>query len=223
MLVTGTTEGTRSQVLGLVLRRGRATVAELAVALALTQGAVRRHLERLRADGLVDVEALHQEMGRPVYVYRPTRAAEEARAHYERLTERFVQEVSTIQIDQVHDLAGEQLLQRVFRGVARRVAKDHEEQVSGQDLGERVGKLTEALREEGILSAWTPTDEGFHLYNTACPYRRVAHASTAACVMDREVIESLLGVPVEQIGRLVDGQPQCEYVVRAATRLARRE
>ena len=216
MLMTGTaTEGTRAQALELLLRRGRSTVAELAGELRLTQGAVRRHLDRLRADGLVEIDLLRQDIGRPLYIYRPTRAAEEAHAHYERLTERFVHEVSVLQPHEVGGRSGESLLDTVFHGVARRVAEEHRDEVSGERLEQRVGELTEALRDEGILSGWSRSDEGFRLFNAACPYRRAADASHAACSMDREVIEQLLGAPVEQVGRLVDGQTRCEYVVRA--------
>ncbi len=207
-------EGTRAQALDLLLRRGRATVAELSDALGLTQGAVRRHLDRLRADGLIEIELLRQEMGRPLYVYRPSRAAEEAHAHYERLTERFVQEVGHLGPSDLTGLSGGTLLQAVFDGVARRVAEEHRAQVSGGDLQHRIKEVTEALRDEGILSDWAQTETGYALVNTACPYRRVADASHAACSMDRDVIERLLGAPVEQVGRLVDGETRCEYLVR---------
>lgn len=222
MPMAGTaTEGTRAQTVELLLRRGRSTVAELAGELGLTQGAVRRHLDRLRADGLVEIDLLRQEMGRPLYIYRPTLAAEDAHAHYERLTERFVHEVSVLQPHEAGGLRGESLLDTVFHGVARRVVEEHRDKVSGERLEQRVSELTEALRDEGILSGWKHTDDSFHLYNAACPYRRVADASHAACSMDREVIEQLLGAPVEQVGRLVDGETRCEYVVSASAPISR--
>ena len=216
MFTTGpTVEGTRTHVLDLLLHRGRSTVADLAEALGLTQGAVRRHLDRLRADGLVDVDLLRQDMGRPLYIYFPTRAAEESHAHYERLTERFVREVGALQPEQLKELSGEALLASVFHGIGRRVANEHRAEVSGPEIGQRVIEVTEVLREEGILSGWSRTDDGYRLVNVTCPYRRAADASAAACTMDREVIEELLGSPVDQVGRLVDGKSHCEYIVRA--------
>ena len=53
------------------------------------------------------------------------------------------------------------------------------------------------------------------LINAACPYRKVAHATEmATCSMDAQVIQELLGLPVEQVARLVDGEVRCEYLVR---------
>ena len=207
-------EDTREQTLDLILRRGRVTVAELATELRLTRGGLRRHLDRLRADGLVQVELLHQDMGRPLHVYLPTEEAEGRRAHYARLTERFIQEVTIIPTDRI-GIDGESLLTSVLHGVGQRIVEEHRSRVAGGDLSRRVEELTTVLSEEGILSGWARTEDGYVLINATCPYRKVAAASGhATCGMDREIIESLLGVPVEQVGRLVDGEVRCEYVVR---------
>ena len=209
-------ESTRAQALDVIVERGRVTVAELAAELRLTPGGLRRHLDRLRADGLVRVEMLHQEMGRPLHVYLPTEEAEARRARYERLTERLVREVTIIPTERI-GMAGETLLGAVLHGVGQRIVEEHRSRVAGEDMDGRVEELTTVLREEGILSGWARTEGGYVLTNATCPYRKIAHASgRATCEMDREIIESLLGVPVEQAGRLVDGQPHCDYIVRSA-------
>lgn len=208
-------ESTRVQALNFIVERGRVTVAELAAELRLTPGGLRRHLDRLREDGLVRVELLHQEMGRPLHVYLPTEEAETRRARYERLTERFVREVAAVPTERI-GMGGETLLGAVLHGVGQRIVEEHRSQVTGGDLDRRVEELTTVLREEGILSGWARTEGGYVLTNATCPYRKVAAVSGhATCSMDREIIESLLGVPVEQVGRLVDGKMRCEYVVRA--------
>lgn len=206
-------EGTRGQVLELLLSRGRMTVAELSSAMGITAGGLRRHLDRLRAEGLVDVESLRQEMGRPVHIYRATEAAEGRNARYARFTERLVEEVTVLQPDEVRGMDGPALLDTVFQGIARRVVDEHRSRVSHDDLGRRITEVTQELREEGILSGWERTPEGYRLFNATCPYRKVAHSAASACSMDREVVEELLGVPVQQVGRLVDGEVRCEYVV----------
>jgi predicted ArsR family transcriptional regulator len=40
--------------------------------------------------------------------------------------------------------------------------------------------------------------------------------SDAACRSDRRSIELLVGAPVEQTSRIVDGAPVCEYIIRQA-------
>ena len=70
--------------------RGEATVAEIARP-DLNQANIRRHLEVMRAEGLVDVTMRRHEIGRPSYVYKLTERAEEMSAHYPRLVDRMVE------------------------------------------------------------------------------------------------------------------------------------
>ncbi|HET6614990.1 MAG TPA: hypothetical protein VFH62_03805, partial [Dehalococcoidia bacterium] len=47
-----------------------------------------------------------------------------------------------------------------------------------------------------------------------CPYRKAAEASQAPCHADHRTVELLIGAPVEQVSRMVEGHVMCEYVVR---------
>ena len=187
--------------------RGEATVADIAGDLALNQANIRRHLEVMRAEGLVDITMRRHEIGRPSYVYKLTERAEEMSAHYPRLVDRMVKRLAA-QPDSAP------LLLRLFDGVAEDVAVAHRQQVTGTTLGQRVAETSSALKDEGIVDHWRKDADGFHLMNTACPYRKAAEASDAPCHADHKVVESLIGVPVEQVSRIVDGYHMCEYVVR---------
>ena len=82
----------------------------------------------------------------------------------------------------------------------------------------RVEHVTESLRREGILDGWRVEADGYHLTNMTCPYRKAAEVSTLPCDSDRKAIELLLGLEVQQLNRIVDGSPVCEYLVRALNR-----
>jgi predicted ArsR family transcriptional regulator len=89
--------------------------------------------------------------------------------------------------------------------------------VTGATIEQRVAETSVALKDEGIVDHWRKDDEGiFHLLNTTCPYKRAAEASDAPCHADHKVVETLIGAPVEQVTRIVDGHHACEYVVRGA-------
>ena len=103
---------------------------------------------------------------------------------------------------------------QLFDGVAEDVADGAPDEVTGTTLGQRVAETSSALKEEGIVDHWRKDEDGFHLMNTTCPYRKAAEASDAPCHADHKVVESLIGVPVEQVSRIVDGNQMCEYVVR---------
>ena len=200
-------KSTRDLMRDVLAIRGEATVADISRDLALNQANIRRHLEVLRAEGLVDVTIRRHEIGRPSYVYKLTERAEEMSAHYPRLVNRMVKRLAA-QPD------SGPLLSRLFDGVAEDVAVAHRQEVTGVTLRERVAETSTALKEEGIVDHWRKDDDGFHLMNTTCPYRKAAEASDAPCHADHKVVESLIGAPVEQVSRIVDGHHMCEYVVR---------
>ena len=187
--------------------RSEATVSEIARTLGLNQANIRRHLDVMRAEGLVDVRIQRHEIGRPSYVYRLTERAEEMSAHYPRLVNRMVKHLAALP-------AGGPMLAQLFDGVADDVVATHQSAVTGVMLAERVAQTSRALQDEGIVDHWRKEDDGFHLMNTACPYRKAAEASDAPCQADHKVVEMLIGAPVEQRSRMVDGHAQCEYVVR---------
>lgn len=206
---------TRDRILILLRSKGEATVAELAEALELSPGGVRRHLDGLRAEGLVDARMLRGGVGRPSFAFFLTEQAEERTpASYSRLLSRMFQRLVELKESDLRGRDGLQVLASVFEGVAREVARDHRLEVEGPTLEQRVAQASRALQAEGILDRWGREADGYHLLNSTCPYRRAAQASPAPCQADRLAIELLLGAPVEQIGRLVDGSPCCEYVVR---------
>ncbi len=192
-------------MLRLVVERREARVEELAEELGISVAAVRRHLDNLRADGLVAVQPTKQATGRPYYRYVPTEAAIEAVRHtYVDLLQRLLQ-----CLGEREDVAS-----AVASAVAEAVAERHRGEVGAVDPLARVAEVTESLRREGILDRWQAQGDEIHLINGVCPYRQVAEVSRLPCESDRRAIELLLGTSVEQIHRIVDGGAVCEYVVR---------
>lgn len=206
---------TRAKVLEYIRRHGESTTAALALALGLSVPAARRHLDLLRAEGLVDVKVVRHGVGRPSFVFFLTEEAEElAPAAYTRLLTRVVDRLVHLEPDNVSGREGRAVLGKVFEGVALEVAEAHRGQVTGATLEERVEQVSEALRSEGIVDTWRRLDTGYVLANHVCPYRRAALATEDACRSDRLAIQLLLDAPVEQTGRIAAGDPCCEYVVR---------
>jgi predicted ArsR family transcriptional regulator len=204
-------EGTRDRILSLILERREARVEELASELGITQAAVRRHLDHLRADGLVHVRPVKQSTGRPYYIFRPTpKAAGALPTAYADLLKRM--------------LAGlgdrTEVVDAIMESVAEALAGRHRAEVhAGEgDPVLLVGQVTDSMRSEGILESWHSESDGFHLTNGVCPYLEAAEFSKLPCESDRKAIELLMGLEVEQLHRIVDGSPICEYLVRSLPR-----
>ena len=208
-------QGTKGQILRLLQSWGEATVIHLAEALEMSPAAVRRHLDGLRAEGLVDARAQRQAVGRPSFLFYPTERAEEySSTGYSRLLGRMFRGLLELSPREVSGQPGSEVLGRVFEGVAESLAEQYGPLVAGETLEERVPQAIRALQAEGILDRWDRGPGGFRLTNTACPYRRAALATDQACSADRLAIQLLLGRPVEQVGRVVQGHPYCEYLVK---------
>ena len=201
-------QGTRQRILEMIIHRREARVEDLAAELNITAAGVRRHLDHLRADGLLDVRTVRQPTGRPYYAYFATpQATPGIPAAYSGLLEGMLRGLGE----------SEAAVTPVMTHVAESLASRHRSEISSSsgDPAGRVGQVTESLRQEGILQSWSAESDGFHLLNGACPYIRAAEISRLPCESDRKAIELLLGLDVEQLNRIVDGAPVCEYLVHA--------
>lgn len=191
------------------------TVAQLADSLKLSPQAVRRHLDGLRADALIDVRQERHGVGRPSMVFFVTERGEEMGGRtYVQLLSRMFRHLEKLDASQVSGATGRQVVDQVFAGIAEEVAADHRSEVRGATLDQRIEEASRALNREGIVDGWEKEGDAFHLVNGDCPYLKLAEMSDAACSADRHSIELLVGAEVEQTRRIVDGAPCCEYIVR---------
>lgn len=205
---------TRALLLDLLRQHGELTIADLSRELEIAPPAVRRHLDILASEALVDYRSVKQHTGRPYFVYFPTDAARERESKgYPRLVERLLREVAAL--DDGNGV-GQRLLETLLERMSDHIAAEHRAQISGNTLEARVASLVTALAEEGILEDFEMREDGVHLMNRSCPHRRAALASTALCRSEQRAIASLIELPVEQVSRIVDGRPRCEYIISLA-------
>jgi predicted ArsR family transcriptional regulator len=208
-------KGTRAEIVALLQDRGEATVTDLADTVGIAPAALRRHLEILEGEGLVEHRSVKQPTGRPYFAYRLTERAREAgRTNYPRLLERIVTGMAALPPEETSQKSGSELLATVFENMSDELAADYRDQVRGRTLEERVGQVTRALRGEGIVERWEKRDGTFVLTTSCCPHRRAAAASHELCSSETRAIAKLLGADVEQVQRVVDGASCCEYLVR---------
>ncbi|HMO53371.1 MAG TPA: ArsR family transcriptional regulator [Tepidiformaceae bacterium] len=199
-------QGTKERILEYVVAHREARAEELADEFGITQAAVRRHLDHLRADGLIDARSVKQPTGRPYYAYFATpKATQTVPPAYADLLERMLNGLGE----------RDDVIALVMSSVAEALASRHRDEIPDSAAVEDVvAHVTAALRAEGILEDWRAEADGFHLVNTSCPYHKAAELSRLPCESDRQAIELLLGQDVEQLNRIVDGAPCCEYLVR---------
>src|SRR5918994_1919240 len=130
---------TKGQVVAL-LRRGVATVEELARELGLTDNAVRSHLAALERDGLVVQSGVRRGVGKPAFTYALTSDAE-------RLFPKAYGALLRLMLNVLAERLPPDTLDDLLREMGHRLAAG--QAISTGDLRERVDGATTLLGELG--------------------------------------------------------------------------
>jgi predicted ArsR family transcriptional regulator len=198
---------TRGKVVQL-LRRGSASVNELAEALDLTDNAIRSHLNTLERDGLVAPSGKRPAVRKPETLYALTPDA-----------------------DQLFPQAYHLLLNRLLDAVARRMTPEEIERMLrevGRDLGmaqmpssadatlrERVERATEVLKGIGGL-ADIEEDGGIVIRGYSCPLSAAVQLHPNVCKIAESLLAEVIQAPVHEMCDR-SGPPRCAFRVENST------
>jgi len=208
--------GTRNRVARLILANGPSTAADLAARLGLTPAGVRRHLDALLAEGLV--EAREQRVygqrgrGRPAKVFALTGTGRSVFHHtYDEMAIdalRFIAENGG-------ESAVDAFARRRFSGLAER----YRELLAGAKPAERPKLLAEALTADGYAASTRttasvpvpgkPVIEGAQVCQHHCPVQHVAEEFPQLCEAETQVFAELLGTHVQRLATIAHGDGVC--------------
>lgn len=182
-------------------------VQALCELLGVTRNAVRQRIARLEALGLISSELRQQLRGRPRHLFRVT--ADGFHALGENYRELAV--VLWAVITEVADVVvREQLVSRVRDLLAGRFRSQLVETDSVED---RLDQLAATMKASGF-NVETDHSGGLQiLRETSCPFPMLAEGDETICQVERQVLEQVLGVPVEFRSRCRDGHGCCEFQV----------
>jgi predicted ArsR family transcriptional regulator len=198
---------TRRQILNILKHRGKATVDELAGEIKLSSVTVRAHLAILEREGLVGFEEVRGAVGRPFYAYSLTEKAEELFPNSYSLLANYL-------LDGIADEGGSEAVSRRFRDTAERIAADRAARLEGKSLPERVEAAAQTLDDLGSMASWQEEDGRFYVHQYNCPYIQVARRWDCACDLDLGLVAKMVeSAEVERVGRLVEGNSCCTYVI----------
>jgi predicted ArsR family transcriptional regulator len=204
-------QGTRARIARLILENGPLTAAGLSGRLGLTPAAVRRHLDNLLAEGMIEAREARcygsRGRGRPARLFAITDAGRSAFEHaYDDLAAsalRFVAE--TLGDEAVAEFARRKIsdLERRYRPV-----------VDAAPPGRRVQALAEALSADGYAAAASVAPvsgetAGEQLCQHHCPVAHVAEQFPELCEAETEAFGRLLGTPVQRLATIAHGDGIC--------------
>ncbi|WP_307864536.1 transcriptional regulator [Allobranchiibius sp. CTAmp26] len=212
---------TRDRVLGEISEHGPLTAADLGVRLGLTPAAVRRHLDVLAEQGLVDeaVSPLRGSRGRG----RPARAyvlSEGGHAHLRGAYD----ELAVSALDFLARSAGPEAVRTFATERADRLAAVARPAIeaAGSDPEARVEALAAALTTQGYAASTRPVGDGtsragMQLCQGHCPVQHVATRYPQFCETEAEMFSDLLGVHVQRLASLAHGEHVCTTFVPTST------
>jgi predicted ArsR family transcriptional regulator len=192
------------------LKRADATPSELAVALELTEAAVRQHLDALADNGLVSSYARASEgRGRPPTVWTLTDLAQDLFPdRHDDLTVELITAVRTA--------LGDEGLDRVIEARYGAQVDAYRKAIPKRaSLRDRVEALARIRTREGYVAevADAPDGRGVVLVEHHCPICTAATSCPGLCRSELDLFREVLGpkVSVERTQHVLAGDRRCAY------------
>jgi predicted ArsR family transcriptional regulator len=199
---------TRDRVAQLLLERGTATAAELGAQLGLSPAAIRKHLDAMLADRLVETREVRRTAprgrGRPAKAFVLTAAAREAFPH-------FYDGIATAALRWIAEHGGPEAVSRFASSQVQ--ALEERCRAAMREAGDepiaRAEALAEALTAEGYAANATTIASGGQLCQHHCPVAHVAAEFPQLCDAETEVISRLIGTHVQRLATIAHGDGVC--------------
>jgi predicted ArsR family transcriptional regulator len=210
---------TRGQVARLILELGPSTAATLGGRLGLTPAAIRRHLDNLIAEGLIETRTArtygNRGRGRPAKVFVITDAGRSAFEHA-------YDDLATSALRFLAERAGPEAITEFARKQVADLERRYTPAVTRGELATRVQALAEALSADGYAASVGPAPAigapalgqgeggaGEQLCQHHCPVAHVAAEFPQLCEAETEAFGRLLGRPVQRLATIAHGDGIC--------------
>ncbi|KEQ25767.1 helix-turn-helix transcriptional regulator [Paenibacillus tyrfis] len=201
---------TRRVILTMLKTKGALSVGDMSKQLGITEMAVRRHLNTLERDNLIESKLVRQAMGRPSNLYSLTSNADD-------LFPKKYQHLALDLLEELEASLGESNVNLLFERRKERLIGRYGERMKDKPFDGRVQELAEIQNANGYMVELEPTEGGGYLlkeYN--CPISQVANQYNHACQCELAMFQRLLGpeAEVERTECLAKGGGKCTYAIR---------
>jgi predicted ArsR family transcriptional regulator len=215
----------RDGVTAALLREGPATAAVLASRLGISTTAVRRHLDALEVEGLVESSPRppygptpRRGRGRPARVFTLTAAGRQTFPDtYDQLAvsavEFLLERLGPDAVNAFAQARAEQLAADLRSRLGDPVAADTEAPVCEE---ERLVAVAGALTELGFAASVAPAPTGLQLCQHHCPVAHVAERFPQLCEAETEALAGVLGHHVQRLATMAHGDAVCTTVIPLA-------
>lgn len=199
-------ESTRDRVARSILTNGPSSAAVLADRLELTPAAVRRHLDHLLDEGLVEAreERVYgpRGRGRPAKVFVLTDTGRHA-------FHQAYDDLATTALRFIADAGGEQAVADFARRRVAEVEERYRALVDAAPDDKKAEVLAQVLTVDGFAASTLEAGAGAQLCQHHCPVAHVAEQFPQLCEAETEVFSRLLGKHVQRLATIAHGDGVC--------------
>lgn len=198
---------TRKVILSMLKTQGSLSVHDMSQQLGITEMAVRRHINTLEKDSLLETKLVRQAMGRPTNVYSLSPLADEL----------FPKKYMQLTLDLLGELLedeGQEKIDQLFVSRQQKMEQRYQARMKANSLEERVAELAHIQNENGYMVEWSQSPNGeFVLSEHNCPITQVANQFQQACQCELALFRGLLDADVERTECLAKGGSKCVYII----------
>lgn len=200
--------GTRNAVARSVLENGPSTAVVIGERLNLTPAGVRRHLDHLIQDGILEAREPHNALsrgrGRPSKVFIMTDAGREKFEHS-------YDDLAVAALKFITAQSGPHLVKifAQFRADEMGRRADAILNKGGGKSKNRSQALAHFLNQEGYATTVTPREHGEELCQHHCPIAHVAAEFPQLCEAETALFSRVLGTHVQRLATIAHGDGVC--------------
>lgn len=203
---------TKQNILQDLLKQGQATAQQLAQKLKISKQAIRRHLNELEAEGLIDYNSVQQGMGRPQHLYQLSELGRD------RLSPQKYSEFAVSFLDTLAETVGKEQVSKVLEKQWQRKAAEYRDHLGKGSLAQRIGKLVQLRQEEGYMAELhqvsSKKQQEFVLVEHNCAISEVAESYPSICGHELEMFSAVLpDCIVERTHWINNGEHRCGYSI----------
>ena len=205
---------TKQNILQVLLKHDRSTASELARELNLSTQAIRRHLNELSAERLIEYQSVQQGMGRPQHLYQISSKGRD------RLSPQKYSEFAVNFLDTLAETVGKEQVSKVLEKQWQRKAAEYRDRLGNGNLKQRINKLVQLRQEEGYMAevyqASPQQKQDFVLVEHNCAISDVAESYPSICGHELEMFAAVLPDCIVQRTQWInDGEHRCGYSIEA--------
>ena len=205
---------TKRNILQSLLKHGQATAKQLANDLNISTQAIRRHLNELEADKLIEYQSRQQGMGRPQHLYQLSSSGRD------RLGTQKYSEFAVSFLDTLAETVGKEQVSKVLEKQWQRKAAEYRDRLGTGTLKQRIARLVQLRKDEGYMAELHQVDSSkkqqFVFVEHNCAISEVAESYPSICGHELEMFGAVLpDCDVKRTHWINDGEHRCGYSIEA--------